>query len=192
MNDTTTPQRPKLGDIFESITCSRCGGEGRLFVYSNVQGGTCFKCNGAKRTFTDRGQRDLAAYRAAVDAVTLKPVTAVKPGDAVRSDNMKKYVPVVAISEPRISSWSWPTESAGPQPKDAIFPTHEDPKGWTVHYSVDITLDREVWHDLSCPLTYKGATFTIGTDDQIRIYPGAESMPKAESFDSRRAAGRAA
>ena len=29
-----------------TYACSRCGGSGRLAVFSNVLGGTCFKCNG--------------------------------------------------------------------------------------------------------------------------------------------------
>lgn len=172
---TTTPQRPKLGDFFETVTCSRCGGEGRILTYSNVEGGICFKCGGSKRTFTARGERDLAAYRAAVDAVTVKPVASVKIGDAVRSDNMRKYVPVVAISEPWLSSWT--TDSDGTK--------HES-------FSVEVTLDHAVWHDLHCPLSYRGEKFTIGTNDTIRIYPGADKLPKAESFDSRRSSERAA
>ncbi len=86
-------------DIFETVTCSRCGGEKRLIQYSNVLGGTCFKCGGAGRTFTLRGSRDLAAYRAAVAAATLRPVAQVRTGDSVRNANMKRFVPVVAISE---------------------------------------------------------------------------------------------
>lgn len=159
----------KLGDIFESFSCRRCGGEGKLTQYSNVIGGQCFKCGGSGRTFTDRGARDLAAYREAVAKATMRPVSTVKIGDAVRSRNMKKFVPVVAISEPRVSGWN-------------------DSEMKIPFYHVEITLNHEVWHDLSCPLSYKGATFSIGTDEEIGIHPGAENMPVVESFDSRRKA----
>jgi hypothetical protein len=152
----------KLSDVFETRTCPRCGGEGRLIQFSNVIGGQCFRCGGAGRIFTDRGAEDLKRYRDAVDAATLRPVTEVKAGDAVRSRNMKRFVPVVAVSEPRASCF---------QGKQAV----------------DITLNHPVWHDLGCPLSYKGEEFSIGADELIAVWPGKENMPDIEAFDSRRA-----
>ena len=43
----------KLG--FEIETCSRCGGSGH-FSYNQIDGSRCFKCGGAKVTYTKRGQ----------------------------------------------------------------------------------------------------------------------------------------
>lgn len=154
-----------LSEIFETVTCSRCGGEGRILTFSNVLGGICFRCNGGKVTFTRRGQRDRDAYTAACDAITVKPVSQVKVGDFVRSDNMSKYASVLAIGEPVLSGWS------GPE--------------MTPHYSVEITLSRAVWHDLHCPLTYKGDKFSASCEGTIRIHPGNGILPGAETFDSR-------
>ena len=51
MNKTSVSPAVKL----ESKPCSRCGGEGKLWHFSNVHGGVCFKCNGAKNILTKRG-----------------------------------------------------------------------------------------------------------------------------------------
>lgn len=40
--------------VFESTTCSRCGGSGQ-FSYCERYGSVCFKCQGAKETLTKRG-----------------------------------------------------------------------------------------------------------------------------------------
>ena len=176
----TTTKRT-MGDIFETVTCSRCAGEKRLPQYSNVIGGTCFKCSGTGKTYTKRGAADLARYREAVRAATMRPVRDVKVGDAVRSDNMKRFVPVIAIGEPVRSGW---TAKPG-KPAEIMWAT-TNPEWFDETFSIEITLDHAVWHDLRCPLTYKGDKFSIGLDGEIGVWPGAENMPVAESFDTRK------
>lgn len=41
--------------IFETETCSRCGGCGR-YSYCQMYGDTCFKCHGKGKVYTARGQ----------------------------------------------------------------------------------------------------------------------------------------
>lgn len=121
--------------------------------------------------YTTRGQKDRDAYRVAVEASTVRPVSDVKVGDFVKSDNMKKYVQVLAIGEPRRSSWQ------GIEGTDSYKPS----------FQVEITLTHAVWHDMHCPLSYKGDKFSICTDQNIQIHAGKDNMPVAESFDSRKA-----
>jgi hypothetical protein len=47
--------------IFETETCTRCGGCGR-YSYCQMYGDTCFKCNGKGKTYTARGQAAKAYY----------------------------------------------------------------------------------------------------------------------------------
>jgi hypothetical protein len=41
--------------LFESQTCSRCGGSGH-YSYCHIYGTTCFKCHGKKEVLTKRGR----------------------------------------------------------------------------------------------------------------------------------------
>lgn len=49
---TATPRPGALG----SAVCRRCGGEGKLWHFSNVLGGVCFRCNGRGWQFTAPGE----------------------------------------------------------------------------------------------------------------------------------------
>lgn len=48
-------------DASKTIDCSRCGGTGRLPQFSNVIGGTCFKCHGSGRSASSK--RDTTIVR---------------------------------------------------------------------------------------------------------------------------------
>lgn len=80
MNKTPVSPAVKL----ESKVCSRCGGEGKLWHFSNVHGGVCFKCNGAKNILTKRG----SAANTYLLALRSKRAGDLKPGDTVREETM--------------------------------------------------------------------------------------------------------
>jgi hypothetical protein len=69
----------KLHTAFEAETCSRCGGSGQ-YSYCQRYGTTCFKCAGAKRVFTKRGQ---AAYKF-YSALLSKRADQLMPGNKFR------------------------------------------------------------------------------------------------------------
>ncbi len=157
----------KLHEVFESAPCSRCCGNPDAFrVFGHVAGGRCLKCMGALRVFTKRGQRDYDAWRAAVDAIVVKPLAELKVGDWVKLTGMSKHVPVAAISE---------VYHAGTGSTNGVV---------TEHYAVTVTLDREVRIDTGTPLgTYKTREFTCYVGDTVRIHPGPEfELPKAQDF----------
>lgn len=68
-----------MGLLFESETCTRCGGTGK-HSYCQTYGDTCFKCHGQKETLTKRGQEAQRYYR---ESCKIK-VEDVKVGDFVR------------------------------------------------------------------------------------------------------------
>ncbi len=70
--------------IFEADTCGRCGGTGN-FSYNQVNGTTCFGCNGRGYKLTKRGR---AAYEWLLTQRTIR-VGDVKVGDTVISGNRK-------------------------------------------------------------------------------------------------------
>lgn len=87
MNKTSVFCSTKL----ESKPCSRCGGEGKLWHFSSVHGGVCFKCQGQKVLLTKRG-------RAANDyLIRLRSVRAdsLKPGDLVRENGTTNGLNIV-------------------------------------------------------------------------------------------------
>jgi peptidoglycan hydrolase-like protein with peptidoglycan-binding domain len=65
--------------MFESKVCSKCGGEGKIWTYSNVMGGVCFKCQGRGRTLTPRGQKANGYYKGLLST----PANELKPGDKI-------------------------------------------------------------------------------------------------------------
>lgn len=64
--------------IFETETCTRCGGTGH-FSYNQITGTTCFKCNGGRMQFTKRGAAASAWLRKRLET----PVSEIKVGDRV-------------------------------------------------------------------------------------------------------------
>ena len=82
---------------FETSCCSRCGGTGS-YSYCPGYGTMCFKCRGKGVQYTARGQRDYDAWRAAVDAATVRPVAALRVGDWAKCDALfPKYYRVADI-----------------------------------------------------------------------------------------------
>lgn len=71
----------KITDLpnFESACCTRCGGTGH-YSFCTMYGTTCFKCGGAKRQLTKRGQVAANWERAQLK----KPVHALQVGDKVK------------------------------------------------------------------------------------------------------------
>lgn len=63
---------------YETETCSRCHGSGN-YSWNQINGSTCFKCRGQKRTYTKRGYSALL-YAKQLRAV---PIADVKIGDRI-------------------------------------------------------------------------------------------------------------
>lgn len=164
MDTNTTPKPKTLGDIFETQSCSRCGGSGH-YSYCTMYGTKCFKCGGTKRFFTKHGQRDLARYQAAVDAVTLKPVADLKPGDSCKLDNedMRRYHRVASI-ELGESSCSRLIDGE-----------------WVRHAVYRVTFERPIMM-VGFMGRYTMQTFEVPATAQVRIHPGNGNMPVAENF----------
>ncbi len=182
MNTITAAK--KTYEVFESTECSRCSGQGRILGFSNTMGGICFKCNGQKYQLTKRGARDNERYRAAVDAVTLRPLADLQPGMNAKISDMKKYHVVESISGPVPSACGHAIKDA-----DAVggYKLTEDGKTLFVHEPVMIVrFKSEIV--LNGPLgKYKQQEFEVGLSAEIRIHAG-DAMPKAEDFDSRKVA----
>jgi hypothetical protein len=175
MNNTettpTAPAKPKLAtDIFESEPCSRCWGSG-TYSYCQAYGTRCFKCAGRSVQLTKHGQKNYSAWRAAVDAITLKSVADLTVGCSAKLDGMTKYYEVAAISE--------------------VHPGrvgHGDGNGGTIWLpAVTVTFTRPV------PVTtvfgvHKQTEFEVtlpseaSKGSEVRIHPGNDLMPQAEAF----------
>lgn len=69
--------------MFESVTCSRCGGTGQ-FSYCLRYGTKCFKCGGHKKVLTKRG----AAASQYLRELRSKPAGELKVGDKIRALNV--------------------------------------------------------------------------------------------------------
>ena len=82
---------------FPIEACQRCAGQGRIPVYSNVFGGTCFGCNGKGKCYPTRAIKALAGEHAAwlrqrrevslcsrLQLATGERTTYVAPGDTIR------------------------------------------------------------------------------------------------------------
>lgn len=85
--------------LFESETCSRCGGSGQ-YSYCQRYGRTCFKCAGNKAVLTKRGAVAQAYY---VDLLSM-PVSELKTGMQIRDigvtnngDVFNQWLTVVSI-----------------------------------------------------------------------------------------------
>jgi len=78
--------------LFESETCSRCGGSGH-YSYCQMHGTVCFKCGGAGVTLTKRGKIAQAWFTARRS----KRASDVKVGDVIWVDHafMKAHWAVV-------------------------------------------------------------------------------------------------
>lgn len=69
--------------LFESETCSRCGGSGH-YSYCQRYGTVCFRCQGNKQTLTKRGTAAQAYY---IGLLSL-PVSQLVPGMKIRDIGM--------------------------------------------------------------------------------------------------------
>jgi hypothetical protein len=67
-----------MASIFETKTCSRCGGSGS-YSYCQMYGSTCFGCSGSGRQLTKRGKAAAAFLR----SLRTVKASAVNFGDAV-------------------------------------------------------------------------------------------------------------
>lgn len=89
----------KLGELFETRPCSRCGGCGR-YSFNLMYGTVCFKCNGSGILFTPRGKRQLEAYKAARS----KPASDVKVGEKIKPEGYKNFAYPEEV-KPSLSSY---------------------------------------------------------------------------------------
>ena len=80
MNTQTQPAQRKL--LFENVTCTRCGGGGRM-PYS-VYGGVCFKCHGRGATLTKRGR----AAQEWLNSQREKPLEQFVSGDLIYAEGI--------------------------------------------------------------------------------------------------------
>lgn len=175
----------KAHEIFESATCWKCGGSGRIITFSHVLGGVCFACDGIGHKLTTRGAKDYQAWRDAVDAVTMRPFADLKPGmfAKIPGQSFPRYYPVEAISGPV-------TSSVGHAVKDESTGTWQvDEAGNTVfvHDSVYIVrFARPVvsWGPLGKSETLE---YEVKPDSMVQIHAG-DAMPKADDFDTRKKA----
>lgn len=67
-----------MGLLFESVTCTRCGGTGQ-YSWCQSYGSKCFKCAGVTETLTKRGKAAQAYYIGLLS----KEVQNLQPGDKV-------------------------------------------------------------------------------------------------------------
>lgn len=158
----------KLYEIFDSVACSRCGGNPAAWSrFGHVANGKCLKCGGGLFNFTKHGRRDYDRWRAAVDALTVKPLAELKVGDHVRVGDMPRYVEVVAIGAPHANSWTI---------RDGV--RHEN-------LVVDITLAREIFFPSMLPGIpgYKSAEVQAqaGPGATVRIWPGSP-LPAPQDY----------
>lgn len=168
--NNTAPVKKTVYDIFESVTCSRCGGNPDTFRrFGHVIGGRCLKCNGNLREFTRHGQADYDRYRAAVDAVTLRPLESIKPGDFVRLRDMRSYAEVAEVSGPVQTGAYIKQDEQGNRIEDPI-------------YHITVTFVKPVRVD-SVVFSYTGREVSqqLLPGSVVRVRP-AEGMPKAEDF----------
>ena len=71
--------------LFEHQTCTRCGGDGK-FSYNQIDGDTCYGCNGSGYQLTARGR----AAQNFLNAMRKIPAEQVKVGDLIRYDGIHK------------------------------------------------------------------------------------------------------
>lgn len=92
--------------IFETETCTRCGGSGH-YSFCEMYGTTCFGCHGAGKKLTKRGR----AARAWYDARREIPLTEVRPGMRVRASGAT--FTVASIDQ---NGGTWQVDGDGPHP----------------------------------------------------------------------------
>jgi hypothetical protein len=78
--------------LFESQSCSRCGGSGK-HSYCQMHGDMCFKCSGKGVVLTKRGSAAQSFYV----SLCSKRISQLTPGDFVRFKGSKKMVKVLEV-----------------------------------------------------------------------------------------------
>ena len=73
--------------LFESVTCTRCGGSGH-YSYNPMTGTRCFKCNGHGETLTKRGAAAQNYYRLLLS----KRYRDLEPGDKVHDAGVPGFM----------------------------------------------------------------------------------------------------
>lgn len=151
----------------ETKPCSRCGGEGKLWHFSHVRGGTCFKCGGAKEVRTKRGE----AANNYLIALRSKRADALVPGDLVResvgwnpSNSVTTFMTVASI-EPltmeNATGWSIVDgQRTIPENHLKVELTHERHGGLGTTWPVDKMCR------VACTAEFKAETLTKALDYQ--------------------------
>lgn len=83
---------------FETTTCARCAGTGRLAQYSRVDGGVCYGCNGSKLVYTKAGAAARKAHKAALDAA-LNAALGIKASEIKIGDVVERVSLDLAVCE---------------------------------------------------------------------------------------------
>lgn len=73
--------------LFESVTCTRCGGTGH-YSFNMMTGSRCFKCNGQKETLTKRGAEAQRYYTLLLS----KRYRDLEPGDKVQDHGVPGFM----------------------------------------------------------------------------------------------------
>ena len=156
-------------ETLESYECPKCLGKGHIYGFSHVAGGVCFTCNGSRYVFTRRGRHDYDAWRAAVDALVIRPVTDLTPGCSVQLPGFSRYYQVATIEGPIALSY-------GSIVNGELVPA----QGYRLTFTRPVAI--------STPVGVINETTWEVCSPTVRIHPGQGNMPTAESFDSRRRA----
>lgn len=101
--------------LFENVTCTRCGGSGRMPF--SVWGGLCFKCGGKGATLTKRGWAAQHWY----NEQRSKPVTEFQIGDLILFEGFSAG----SYSQP--SKWGRVTAIRHGVGSDFCYPDNSDP-----------------------------------------------------------------
>lgn len=85
--NTTTAHKLK----FDTETCTRCEGKGRIAMYGHVDNGLCLKCKGSRKQYSRKGRAAFRAYDTALESRLGKTAGDLVVGDVVLDDRGYTY-----------------------------------------------------------------------------------------------------
>jgi len=87
-----TPKAPTLNAVYETTTCSRCGGGGN-YSYCAMYGTTCFGCAGSGKKYTKRG----LATKKYIESLRNKAAGDLVAGDRIKIPGYKSFQTVETV-----------------------------------------------------------------------------------------------
>lgn len=126
--------------LFESQTCTRCGGCGE-YGYNQVDGRTCYGCGGTGVQLTKRGAAAQAHYR----SLLTRRMDQLKVGDIaeILSVSMgggayRYFAPIVELDlSPKITMWSGPERT----PVEVVSYITLHPKRGRCQYNAQVSAE---------------------------------------------------